>query len=1137
MKKRKIVLFALLCLIIFAFVGCAKLNVNIIVKFESNGGTECESIVSDDINSIKIPTNPTREGYVFDGWYWDDGVWQKPFTINSILDLPLSDRMDIIVYAKWNKEGDNNPDDGKDDENPDDDDNTEEKKEYRTITFDGVQGYAGSRVVALGDALNDLPTLTRKGYTFDGWTTAGDDGKMIEAGYVVDFAEDTTLFAKWTANTYRVLFNAGDGEGSMSPQTFTYDNAQALAANAFTKAGYKFAGWEFNGENGKEVYDNEQVVNNLSAGEDIVLTAQWQGNEFTVDFDGNGATSLPVSSQQFIYAGNGSLQSINRNIYRKGYGFMGWQYGDRLINDTIPLDLIPDDGEHLTFTAVWQAITYKVSFSANATGEISGTMPELTLVYDEDYPIPACGFTRKGYVFAHWSCDGKILEGVAMRNLTDSADEVTVYAHWTPITYQLKYDGNGADSGEMASQTVTYDESFYLEPIGYAKNGYEFAYYQIESLSDIYYSGSYITKSLAYEQGAVVTVKAVWQPVYEGDGTEQAPYLIRTASEVQGLNVLFRKNAAATYSRNFVIRFDADIDMQGQTLVPFDEGYTSGGFNYKIDGGGHTLSNYVMNSAVNGKSGLITYNYGTIENLNISGAHLEINEHVGDVGILAGYNTGVINNCSVVRSQVSYSAARGFERSEIGGLVGEMARGSVKNCYFTGNITVKERDGSYLCVGGIAGYVGSALIISCYADAEIDVTTHENGNVGGIAGYMPGETSADSKIIYSFAVGTITERIDGATASAGGVVGSGATYSDCYHAVLVNIIVTSGETCAPTCTANAVEDAKLRNEQWIAEKLPTFTMQGWTLVNGNYPELGNAEDQEVIEISTKEQLMALSGGTLADNYALTADIDLGGANWKPAKNFGIFNGGGYTVSGFTVKTLSGNKAGFFAENYGTVENLILSDFTINITNFGAATIGAIAAKNYGLIAYSKTDGTIAAESQSAGLYVGGIAGKTDGASIVCCYAKVDITVTSYANSVYAGGIAATVNAGNVVNCYTTGIINGVTGGSVGNQAYLYGIAPAAQYSFSMCNFTTKDKTMRITLAAAGSTNYGCTTQKMNSLTASSGMYVKTPANFGNPEFLQKMGFGVYVSHEDLSDNVRNAWILENGNLPKLYFEV
>ena len=48
--------------------------------------------------AIKLPDNPTNDGYIFDGWYFDSEVWEKPFTANSLLNTPLSS--DIYIYAK-----------------------------------------------------------------------------------------------------------------------------------------------------------------------------------------------------------------------------------------------------------------------------------------------------------------------------------------------------------------------------------------------------------------------------------------------------------------------------------------------------------------------------------------------------------------------------------------------------------------------------------------------------------------------------------------------------------------------------------------------------------------------------------------------------------------------------------------------------------------------------------------------------------------------------------------------------------------------------------------------------------------------------------------------------------------------------
>lgn len=47
---------------------------------------------------IRMPQNPAKDGYTFDGWYWV-GTWQRPFTANSLLNEPLTSNMS--VYAKF----------------------------------------------------------------------------------------------------------------------------------------------------------------------------------------------------------------------------------------------------------------------------------------------------------------------------------------------------------------------------------------------------------------------------------------------------------------------------------------------------------------------------------------------------------------------------------------------------------------------------------------------------------------------------------------------------------------------------------------------------------------------------------------------------------------------------------------------------------------------------------------------------------------------------------------------------------------------------------------------------------------------------------------------------------------------------
>lgn len=59
----------------------------------------------------------------------------------------------------------------------------------------------------------------------------------------------------------------------MNDQTFTYDTAQALTANAFSRTGYTFAGWATSAS-GSVAYSNKQSVKNLATSGTVTLYAK-----------------------------------------------------------------------------------------------------------------------------------------------------------------------------------------------------------------------------------------------------------------------------------------------------------------------------------------------------------------------------------------------------------------------------------------------------------------------------------------------------------------------------------------------------------------------------------------------------------------------------------------------------------------------------------------------------------------------------------------------------------------------------------------------------------------------------------------------------------------------------------------------
>ncbi len=98
MKRNKVIL-ALLFVVVLTlsavFASCGVMyNVSLVVDNDVYATVEVS--ISGD---VKMPQNPTKTGYSFDGWYWDQGTWQKPFTIESWTNAPLSS--DMRVYAKF----------------------------------------------------------------------------------------------------------------------------------------------------------------------------------------------------------------------------------------------------------------------------------------------------------------------------------------------------------------------------------------------------------------------------------------------------------------------------------------------------------------------------------------------------------------------------------------------------------------------------------------------------------------------------------------------------------------------------------------------------------------------------------------------------------------------------------------------------------------------------------------------------------------------------------------------------------------------------------------------------------------------------------------------------------------------------
>jgi len=105
-------------------------------------------------------------------------------------------------------------------------------------------------------------------------TQYADNGSVVTVSSIV---RPATVNISTRLKRQTVNFNANGGDGTMAAQTFEHSVAQGLTANAFTKNGYTFAGWNTKADNSGTSYANMESVSFTPAndGDSITLYAQW----------------------------------------------------------------------------------------------------------------------------------------------------------------------------------------------------------------------------------------------------------------------------------------------------------------------------------------------------------------------------------------------------------------------------------------------------------------------------------------------------------------------------------------------------------------------------------------------------------------------------------------------------------------------------------------------------------------------------------------------------------------------------------------------------------------------------------------------------------------------------------------------
>ena len=363
------------------------------VTLNTGGGTINSGNVTEYTYGVgaTLPTDVTRTGYTFKGWYDNEGLTGNPVTA-----IGGAETGNKEYWAKW------------------------EANTYTvtlntnggTINSGNVTGYT----YGVGATLPTADDMTYTGYTFKGWY----DNEGL-TGFPVTAISDTETgnkeyWAKWEANAYTVTLNTNGGTINNGNVTeYTYGVGATLpTADDMTYTGHTFVGW----------YDNENLTGSPVKAIGGTETgnkeywAKWEINQYTITFDTAGGSVVTPITQNY-----GTAITAPAAPTKTGYTFTGW---DRAIPATMP-------AENLTITAQWTVNQYTIAYDL-AGGTAEGNPDTYTI---ETGAFTLKNPTKSGYTFTGWSGTG--LDGennMTVTIPTGSTGNRTYTAHW-------RYNGSG----------------------------------------------------------------------------------------------------------------------------------------------------------------------------------------------------------------------------------------------------------------------------------------------------------------------------------------------------------------------------------------------------------------------------------------------------------------------------------------------------------------------------------------------------------------------------------------------------------------------------------------------------------------------------------------------------------------------
>ena len=220
-------------------------------------------------SNYSLPSNPTRTGYTFNGWYTAVSGGTQITSSTAVKNGKT------CFYAHWTK---NTP--------------TEV-----TVYFNANGGICStsSKTVIQGSAYGDLPVPVYGDFEFDGWYTDSDEGELVTSSTTVTKSVSHTLYARWKMNL-TVFYDPNGGTcDTVSRVHYLFETIYTPEAEW---ENHDFLGWYTQSEGGSKITYSSRVTGCYN----ITIHAHWRTNAFGI----NGPASV-VSGSGDTFTADGLL--------------------------------------------------------------------------------------------------------------------------------------------------------------------------------------------------------------------------------------------------------------------------------------------------------------------------------------------------------------------------------------------------------------------------------------------------------------------------------------------------------------------------------------------------------------------------------------------------------------------------------------------------------------------------------------------------------------------------------------------------------------------------------------------------------------------------------------------------------------